>query len=318
MPCSCIFLQIKVTEFSRTCNIGQCGPVLENQLIKGIRVLTSLDDDYRLLVDQGNYQPAKQIKAAEHGMTASQVKRVDRLEQAMIAHGKLEQTRDATSTKGNDVKPGNKNRNGKRRCYRCGDENHILPDCPKPANADDSLPYRPGSGALSDPPAHGLSYAESCRINALSRAECPDLLKATDGQEIKENNKAIATFCARCGHFTKGATMHSGTTHGKSDTKSDKTDGDSKPAAFVGIVVPTEPPTEPPAVSAAPMTETADPPMTRATYQPASIPNYDFGGMAVHNPFGPISPTDSDDSEDSDDSDAALTATLNSKLSLKG
>jgi hypothetical protein len=159
-------------------------------------VLDSVEAMWRVLCNQGIYGPALQIKVQEK-VTAFNAA----VQQAVQTElQKLEQNRGAKSSIGN--------RNGGRKgaCFDCGKEGHHRgdPTCSKAKTSGKST-------------GHGLDEATTKHINQLGKAkikEYPDLSKVPDGLEIVENGKVIAKFCSNCLFFSKGATMHSSTTHG--------------------------------------------------------------------------------------------------------
>ena len=80
------------------------------------------------------------------------------------------------------------------------------PDCPK-SNTTTSAP-----GA----PKHGLNKDEFQCISTLSEAKMKEFSEPEiipDGLTIKKGSTVLATFCNKCGRFTKGATMHHGGIH---------------------------------------------------------------------------------------------------------
>jgi hypothetical protein len=148
------------------------------------------------LCNQGIYGPALQIKsqAKNSAFTAA-------VNQAVKSElHKLEQNRGAKSTvgAGDIVKTGN--------CFDCGQSGHHRgdPSCPK------AKPKGRTAG-------HGLDEATAKHINLLGRKklkEYGDISKVPDGLELIEDGKVVARFCSKCRFFSKGLTIHSGSSHG--------------------------------------------------------------------------------------------------------
>jgi len=199
-------------EKQMNCNVNAFDNGIGNEDLDAKKVLAELEAFWKVKVDLKQYGPAIAIKSANKAavvMAAFQAEVNKQVDQ------RLGQQRDAGSTHGN----GSQKRRGT--CFDYGSTTHYKgsPDCPKAVNT----PSGPSGPAST--PKHGLPLDEAQRIYELGAAKMKEFSKKElipDGLQLKEGSKVIATFCNKCGKFSKGVTMHHGGIHkGRGWFKSD-------------------------------------------------------------------------------------------------
>ena len=285
-----ISFRLKVQALQMECDVHTFGGQMGNQKKDPMQLLESLELDWKCRCNLKQYGPALHLSspAGKALLGSSQGSPSPTPAQAFQAHlekavqkaldsnpqmQKLGQQRDASSTTGNKTKD--------KPCYDCGSLEHLRgdPACPNPQRK---------------PPGHGLSPEEAARINALAKdklSQFEDLSTVPDGLTLKEGSKVVATYCSKCGRFSKGATMHSGDTHkgpifAKPSTQSSGSGSASgsastKKVSFAGLAGTTCLPTgSPPGGSIVPDPVPSPSPMATApSLARGPVPSYDFGTM---------------------------------------
>jgi hypothetical protein len=212
-------LKHKVIEKQMACNVNAFDNGIGNQDLDAKKVLGKLQDLWTVMVDLKQYDPALAFSKAS-ALIAFQAEEFAFQAEVSRAVGQemqaLGQQRSASSTTG--ARSGDRPRRGN--CYDCGSPDHYKrdPSCPgKPTgyNARNS-----NTGSTISAPAtaskNGLDKEEATRINNLCYAKMDEFSSPNiipDGLEIKEGSNVLATWCNKCGRFTKGSTIHTGATH---------------------------------------------------------------------------------------------------------
>ena len=253
-----------------------------------ITVLQSLDDLYRVLVNQKDYGPA--ISPAAHSKFKAMIG-----EMVDVKFGTLIQDRSAGGKGGGAGTDGV--------CWDCGLTGHRrgTPACPKPG----SLQFKPGnppnaspaSGGstggggtpgVGRPATHGLDDATNLKVMELIKAKLPSLpprahIPDTAEHSITLDGTIIAKYCRHCGRFAKGKNAHFTAEH-----KGTRNTFAYNPSAPVPPPPPASAPGPPP--TAAGQLAAVDPSPTQSVSFPdAPIidtnvfmhpeTNYDFGSM---------------------------------------
>ena len=262
--CTDLNLQPKINELALDSDVNQFGSGVGNKKVDAVEALQKVEDVYKVLMNQKRYTPAinytvKQAAFQAQAQHQLQVQHQPNLQQ-------LGQQRGAGSTVGNHRKENDQNV-----CFDCGKPGHFRgnPVCPNPKKVV----------------SHGLDDATAKAINNLineKRKEYRDKgTRIPDGCEILMNGKVVAKNCRICFRFTKGASMHDGTTHGKSKG--------GPPVTVPPTVQPPATPPAPPALAQlanVPATvPVSDPPMCLPAAPPASMmmreaADYSLGGMS--------------------------------------
>jgi len=199
-------LNNKVRELRIATDVNGFGGPYGNKEISAFDALKQIEDVYRVLVNSGDYAPAKLV-GKENQAQALQAQ----IEKTIDA--KLKQDRDASSTKGNST--GNSSGGAAKRdviCWTCGEKGHIRgdPACkgkPKPDSDKSSSDDKPAQEKR-----HDLSDEVARKVNAKAKeimATMPKREHIPDDADlvIKDaEGKVCAKYCRHCNIYTKGYT----------------------------------------------------------------------------------------------------------------
>ena len=177
-----------------------------------LAVLQNLKETYLLLVEQDDYAPGKQPTPADNKVKAMQGE-IKRMKQEMT---KLQQDREATSTKGNNSSNGGGGGSSKEvKCFECGGS-HYKSQCPKLQGNNDS--NSSNNSEKQQPKPNGLGAELNKKITAACKEKFKTMPKRADitkdaQYKITIDGKDVAKYCKVCGRFVRGDNAHFTTEH---------------------------------------------------------------------------------------------------------
>ncbi|GKA69353.1 zf-CCHC domain-containing protein [Tanacetum coccineum] len=113
---------------------------------------------------------------------------------------KKESSDDETSTSGSDDEEYAMAKKGKsdRKCFRCGDPNHLIGDCPKPPRNKDQKAFIGGSWSDRKNDAEDKTDNETCLMAQSSNEVIPNSYYYSDNESSLDNDTMQIEYDSLC------------------------------------------------------------------------------------------------------------------------